>query len=129
MKLTIDINFRIIQDEKPPSWTKPILEALGRMESGMSRVEDKLAEMEGVMTSIGESVNGVQGDVTNLGTEIAALKDQLANAGNLSAEQEARFDALINSAKDAAAKLTAIDAMNPTTPPAVPEPTPDTPSA
>lgn len=112
LELHVFHHFPNSHDDKPPSWVVALKTQMGRIEDTMSRVEEKLEELKPILEQIGAGVVGVQGDVAALSQEIATLKAQI---GSLSPEQEAAFDALIAKSREAADKLTALDALNPTT--------------
>jgi hypothetical protein len=107
---------------KRPKWAK-------RLERMMAKVEEKLAEMEAVFGPLATALPGIKGDLQTLtaslatqSAEIAALKqtiqDGQSNPGELSPEIAARFDALIQSVKEAATAATELDAQLPNVAPA-----------
>ena len=87
----------------------------------MSRIEDKVTELTSVISDIGNGVTGLEGDVKTLDDKIAAL--QAASTGEMTPEQEAAMNAVIDAAKAVRDRVTALDALTPAAEP-VPEPNP-----
>jgi hypothetical protein len=111
--------FRI--DFKRPKWAK-------RLEMIMTTVKEKLDALEAGLAPMQTALEGISGDLQALAAkeeanaaEIAALKAavEAAQGGNLSAEDLARFDALIQSVNDASAMAKELDERLPTAPVAI----------
>lgn len=116
MRFELHVFHHFPQDQTAPAWVNKILQRVELTESRvMAKVEEKVAEAMAVLESMGTSIVGVKGDIEAQTAEIASLKDQLAQAGNLTPEQEAAFDALIQKGKEQAAALSDLDAQNPAT--------------
>jgi hypothetical protein len=108
------ININIGRDHAP-RWADELEgRVIKELRKLMAKIEDKMAELTSVLTEIGTSVNGVQGDVSTLIAKIEELQSGVSD--ELTEEQLALVDGVLESARAVATRLAALDAANPTTP-------------
>ena len=108
-------NFNILRELKEINHKLSHLQKLG--ENIMTAISDFAAAQATYNTQIDASLADISTEIAALNAEIVTLQN---SAGQISADDQASLDAIQAHSQSLAAKLAALDTINPPVPPVVP---------